>query len=288
MIDKPTDQYNKEILSEILVRKLKDPLYTNNKNLSIETRAKLAAVDSISNFKTLRKIFGKGKTFDAYGLILNKMEKPDSPNPEVKKRTTNASLEKNVNELKKLGFVESENILLSKYKESVIQIKFKLKRIETLRSKNTENKEAIKQNQIKMHNELRLLKFQEMRLNKRNKQKSIMNSRSSSKVSSESDLNSDEESDTSGKHVGGLFIAKEKNLNLDDFMKLNEIKNKKNKITQQAHHITETLDEEVEKNNRDIEKLEKEVEELKVKKILFKYKLKEFYITVIKNVKEMM
>lgn len=65
-------------------------------------------------------------------------------------------------------------------------------------------------------------------------------------------------------------------------MKLSEIKDRRNQIQTHIAQLIDILEDEIEKNNDDIDKLDTEINDLKMKKVVYRYKLKEMYTAIMK------
>ena len=73
--EKFLNDVNKGLIAEILTRKLKNQMAAEtHSKMNMETRAKLAFVDSVSNFKNLKRIFNKASTFDGYNYVFEKLK----------------------------------------------------------------------------------------------------------------------------------------------------------------------------------------------------------------------
>ena len=72
-------------------------------------------------------------------------------------------------------------------------------------------------------------------------------------------------------------------LTLDDFMKITKIEHKIIDLKKSAQEEVISINEEIERNNAEVKRLESEITDLKMKRVIFKYRLKECYVNILKK-----
>lgn len=239
----------------------------------METRAKLAYIDTISNFKNLKRIFHKSTNFDGFDQVLEEAKVVEEPKPTIKPKLTTPSMQISIKQMKKNGFMEAENILIGNYRDSIAMIKAKDKRIRDLREINNQNKQQIKVNKEKLGRELQILDQRQKKLNAiRTNPNEAQNDQTTTPINL-------------GQSVV-FFFPKTKNINIEDLKVYREIENRRTHLSTSINNTIEMITGDIEQVSGDIDRLEKEVNQFKMKKILYRYKLKEFYASIIRNPSE--
>lgn len=72
-------------------------------------------------------------------------------------------------------------------------------------------------------------------------------------------------------------------LHLDDYVKISEIKNKIKTLNERLINTVHSINEEIERNLVEIKRVENEINDLRMKKLVFRYRLKECYINILKS-----
>lgn len=226
-----------------------------------KTKAKILANDTINRFQALRGVF-QGSKFQGYEQVVDIINTKKKISEQEKNKL---QFQKNMSDFKKLDFEECEKALLKKYHEATSEAKVRQQRIEDIRQENLEKKLAIDRAKVKLEQELQKLRDDEAKVRKSHTKKSKKKNNQFNQPAME----------------------KDKNLNLEGFMLLNENKEKVNQVQSHfAEHIR-LVESEIHKNNDDIEKFDAEIANLKMRKVVFRYKLKELYTGALKTSAEL-
>ena len=244
-------EYNKQLLLELIIKRLKqDPKIYYSKH-HMHSAIKLLIQDTMSRFKTMKSMYGAANFLDNYDRLYELVS-----GKEMDKSTVN---QKEIEALKKgnkLDYKRYEALLMSKFVESLDEIISRQHQIEDIRRFNYQKSLLQEAQQQRFAAELENLKKEEQRIYDDNKKVNAKRS---------------------------IRTVNKEALTLEDYMKITKIEHKVAEIKKKQIEDANSISDEMERNLAEVKRIENEITDLKMKRVIFKFRLKECYVNIVKK-----
>ena len=278
------NEFNRSILTNQIVRKLKkdfekDDTIEELKDLDlrqIAAKTKIFATDTISSFSVLKNQYLNGISNVEYEEVYNEIKDKDIDmkiTQSDKFRKTMFGLKSSDVKNSELKCGEYETVLLARFNECETALTKYKKNISKLTGENSEKQNSIRSQKSQL----------------KQAQKKLENPNSMDRGSGEFDAKDDANQASSNNflNVVGNKMAKKSgkssNNKMDDYFNDNQDKSsRKIQLENKVSDLTRKLASDIEKNWKEINRTEKSVNEIKVKKVMYKFKLKQLYIKLMK------
>lgn len=245
-------EYNKQLLMELIIKKIgKDskPYFSKN---HLHSAIKLLIQDTMSRFKTMKTLYGNANFLNDYDRLYELVS--------GKELGINSAVEKEIESIKKsnkLDYLRYEALLRSRFIDCHQEIASRKNYISSLRKIITDKEEYLAKSKAKIDQLVEKNKVEEEELMAVSKKKGHKNIRGIDNVAT----------------------------SIEDM-------HKRQRIEQLIAHLRKgyaeeeaRVKEDIDNNNADIKRIENEITDLKMKKVIYKYRLKECYISILKKPK---
>lgn len=244
-------EYNKQLLLELIIKKLgKDPKTYHSKN-HLHSEIKLLIQDTMSRFKTMRTLYGEANFLNDYDRLYELVT--------GRKMEANSAIEREIETMKKsskLDLIRYEALLRSRFIECSDEIVLRKNYINDLQRANTQKEKFIKDKEQAVNQRIEA---------KRQEEEEIMAG--------------------GGKAHRNIRVTNNKAMSLYDHIKIQHLEEKMAELQKTLSNERAQILLEIDGNKSDIQRVEIEISDLKMKRVIYKYRLKECYVLILKKPK---
>jgi hypothetical protein len=246
-------EHNKQLLLELIVKKLKQDSRNFYSKTHLHSSIKLLIQDTMSRFKTMNSLYGNASFLNDYDRLYEMVTGREMEGPRAAEKEL-AILKKG----NRLDYKRYEGLVKSRYLECIEEINTRKKAIEDIRRLNYSKQVAMEEQQRRFAEEIERNKREEEEIHEMNKrQPNKRNIRAQNKEA----------------------------LTLNDFMKITKIEHLISDLKKKAQEEALMISDDIDRGLAEIKRIENEVVDLKMKRVIYKYRLKEIYVSVLKKPK---
>lgn len=248
-------EYNKQLLMELILKKLGRDSKTYFSKNHLHSAIKLLIQDTMSRFKTMRSMYGNANFLNDYDRLYELVN--------GKEMGHKTDVEREIESIKKsnkLDYIRYEALLRSRFVDCHQEISSRKNYINHLSRVNQDREEYLSQRKAKVKQILDKNREEEEELMGIGKRKLHKNIRGANNIA----------------------------ISLEDHHKIQRIEELMNHLNKELQEEELKVNEEIDNNNTDIKRVENEVIDLKMKRVIYKYRLKECYISILKKTKTTM
>lgn len=244
-------EYNKQLLLELIIKKLgKDPKTYHSKN-HLHSEIKLLIQDTMSRFKTMQTLYGSANFLNDYDRLYELVT--------GRKMEANSAIEREIENMKKsskLDLIRYEALLRSRFIECSEEIVARKNYISDLQRSNNQKEAFIREKE------------------------QLVNERI------EGERLKEEEIIAGGARTHrNIRVMNNKAMSLYDHIKIQHIEEKVSELQKQLSIERAQILAEIDSNKSDIQRVEIEISDMKMKRVIYKYRLKECYVLILRKPK---
>ena len=191
----------------------------------------------------------------------------------------NFNINKNPSENWLRDFLHEEKVQLNHYNEIILEIHQRKHLMNTLSSQNFENTKKI--TQYKLTLQKMISQYDDEILIAETTEITLVKGKSIQNMDTINDLNNSRQD--SSNYKNSPIQRSRKKVNLKEYIKINELKTKKETLSNQFSEMMNLINDQYNKNLTEISRLEDEVRDLKNRKYLYRYRQKEMYVYIVQN-----
>lgn len=254
--DQKKHDYNKQLLLELIIKKLSKEEKVYYSKTHLHSAIKLLIQDTMGRFRTMKTLYGNANFLNDYDRLYELVA--------GKEMDRNRTIEKELATLKKsnrLDYKRYESLVKGKYIECQQEIDSRKDQIETLRRLNNQRQMMAEDRQKYYRHEIEMAKKEEERIHEDNKYRITKKN---------------------------IRTVNKEALRLEDFMLITKIEQKISDLKKKEREEGMAALEENDRTNTEIKRIENEIVDFKMKRVIFKYRLKECYVNILKSPKEIM
>lgn len=254
-MDSLKHEYNRQLLMELILKKLGKDSKTYFSKHHLHSAIKLLIQDTISRFKTMRSQYGNTNFLKNYDYLYELVNGKEMGQGSLVEREI-----QHIKKSSKLDYIRYESLMRTRFIECHQDIVSRKNYIDNLRRVNSEREDYLVQRKAEIKQIIDKSKLE------------------------------DEDSMGPGKRKTLLSIRDSNNLptSLESHHKMLRMEEIVKKYDKEMQEEEIRASEEIENNNTEIKRIENEVTDLKMKKVIYRYRLKECYISILKKPKTTM